>query len=134
MDCIFCKIISKELSSQIVYEDDATVAFLDIHPINPGHTLVIPKVHTENLLDTSVETLHAMMTTTQKVAKGVLTATGATGFNFGVNNGSVAGQVVFHLHFHIMPRFPGDGFELWHGKSYGEGEAEMFASKIREAL
>ena len=133
-DCIFCKIISGEIPAQRVYENEKSLAFLDIRPVNPGHTLVAPKKHFENLLDAPPDVLVAMMDATQKVAKAILLATGDESFNLGVNNGAVAGQVVFHLHLHIMPRHPNDGHHLWSGKEYQVGEAEKLAQKIRDSL
>lgn len=133
--CLFCKIIRKELPSYQVYEDDAVLAFLDIHPVNPGHTLVVPKDHHKHLLDTPPEKLSALMHAVQKIAPGIMKATGAEGFNLGINNGSVAGQVIFHLHFHIMPRLVDDKHQLWHGRrGYEDGEAESIAEKIKNNL
>lgn len=133
-DCIFCKVIRGELPSAKVYEDEQVVAFLDIHPVRPGHTLVVPKTHCENLIDCNPEALFAMMKITQKVAGAVVKATGAEGFNLGVNNGRVAGQVIFHLHMHIIPRNAGDGLALWGQTEYEEGQLQAVAQKIREKL
>lgn len=134
MECIFCKIIAGEIPAHKVYENDKSIAFLDIRPVNPGHTLIVPKEHYENFLDAPSEVLAAMMDATQKVAKAVLLATGDNSFNLGVNNGVVAGQVVFHLHLHIMPRHLDDGHHLWHGREYQAGEAEKLAQKIKEQI
>ena len=131
-DCIFCKIIEGEIPSYKVYEDDEVLAFLDINPINPGHTLVVPKNHAKNLIEASEEDLLAAIKTIKKLAPAVMEGIGAKGFNLGVNNGSVAGQVVNHLHFHLMPRFENDGHHLWSGKPYSPGEAEIVAEKIKK--
>ena len=134
-DCVFCKIVAGELPSERVYEDEATVAFLDINPIAPGHTLVVPKAHCENLLDAPAGVLAAVVGAAQKVAPAVMKATGAEGFNFFQFNGSCAGQVVMHLHFHIIPRRPGDGVAFgWEQGKYGEGEMAALGARIREAL
>ena len=134
-ECIFCKIVSGELPSERVYEDEATVAFLDINPIAPGHTLVVPKVHCENLLDAPANVVAAVVGAAQKVAPAVMKATGAEGFNFFQFNGSCAGQVVMHLHFHIIPRRPGDGVAFgWEQGKYGEGEMAALGARIRSAL
>lgn len=133
-NCIFCKIIAGEIPAHKIYENDKSIAFLDIRPVNPGHTLIVPKAHYENLLDAPSDVLAAMMNAAQKVARAVLKATGDESFNLGVNNGAVAGQVVFHLHLHIMPRHQNDGHRLWSGKEYQAGEAEKLAQEIRDNL
>lgn len=133
-DCLFCKIIKGEVPSSKVYENENIVAFLDINPVNPGHTLVVPKEHYENFSLADEKTLHHLVEAAQKVAKAIVKALGYEGYNIGVNNGSVAGQVIFHLHVHVMPRRPDDGHKLWKGKTYGEGEMEKVAAKIREAI
>ena len=133
-DCIFCKIARKEIPASIVYEDRKTMAFLDIHPVNPGHTLVIPKEHAPTLLEASHGAVHAVMDTVQKITPAILAGVSAPGFNLGVNTGSVAGQVVPHYHLHIMPRFEGDGRDLWHGAETVPGELEAVAETIRKQL
>lgn len=132
MDCLFCKIIKGELPCQKVYEDEHIFAFLDIHPVNPGHTLVVPKEHCENILDASPEILFHLISAVKKIAAAALQAVDSQGFNLGVNNGTIAGQVVGHLHFHIMPRFQGDKKQLWTGSDYKEGEAEKIAREIEK--
>lgn len=132
--CLFCKIIAGEIPAHKIYEDEEVFAFLDIHPINPGHTLVVPKAHYANLVDAPPELLASLIKATQKIAKAVISATGMDNFNLGVNNGSLAGQVIFHLHFHIMPRYADDHHQLWHGQDYKAGEAEEIAGKIRKLL
>lgn len=134
IDCLFCKIVTNEIPSSRVYEDDAIVAFLDIHPTQPGHVLVVPRQHSEGFHDATSETLHRLIDATQIVAKAVLLGTGAGAFNLEQNNGVVAGQVIPHLHVHIIPRFEGDGLKHWPGKSYAEGEQELMAEKIRQAI
>ncbi|MFH2136866.1 MAG: HIT family protein [Patescibacteria group bacterium] len=134
MDCVFCKIIKGELPSVKVYENHKTVAFLDINPANPGHTLVVPKEHFENLLDGGEEILKEIMLTIKKVAQGITKALDLKGFNVGQNNGAVAGQVVPHLHWHIIPRFENDGLEPWSRKEYKEGEMEEIGEKIKKEI
>lgn len=131
-DCLFCKIISGELPSQKVYEDADTYAFLDIHPINFGHTLVVPKRHAENIHDIPSKDFCALMETARKLSGVIKEATGAEGINIGINNGSVAGQIIFHLHVHIIPRLPDDGHRHWHGKDYPGDEIKVTAAKIRQ--
>lgn len=134
MDCIFCKIIKGELPSSKVYEDEHVIAFLDIHPVRPGHTLVVPKVHCSNMLDCDDEVFAHMMKATQKVARAVSAATGAEGFNLGINNGKAAGQIIFHLHLHVIPRSSDDGLRLWGSQEYQEGQMQSIAEKIRALI
>lgn len=131
-DCIFCKIIRGEIPATKVYENDEIIAFLDIMPVNPGHTLVISKEHYENLLSTPEDILCEMISKAKLIAKAVVSGMGAGGFNLGVNNGKVAGQIVPHIHFHIMPRYPEDGRVLWLGKKSDPKELEKIAQKIKE--
>ncbi|HEY4511007.1 MAG TPA: HIT family protein [Candidatus Paceibacterota bacterium] len=133
-ECLFCKIIRGEIPSEKIYEDGDTFVFLDIHPNNPGHTLVIPKKHSENLYDIDDHSLAAVMRTVQKVARAIKTAVEADGINIAMNNESAAGQVIFHPHLHVIPRFKEDGYRHWPHKSYKEGEAAGIASKIRANL
>lgn len=130
-DCIFCRIAKKTSPAQIVYENDKVVAFLDITPDAPGHTLVIPKNHFENFIDTPVEDLLEVMRVVKKIAPAIMRATGANAFNIGVNNGEAAGQIIRHMHVHIIPRKFNDGLVMWEGKSYEEGEMEEYGEKIR---
>lgn len=133
-DCIFCKIVRGDVPSQRVYEDADTFAFLDIKPNNPGHTLIVPKKHSSNLYDIDDHSLAAVMRTAQKLARAVKSAVGAHGINVTMNNEPAAGQVVFHAHVHVIPRFADDGYRHWPQKSYKEGEAETVAQKIKAAL
>ena len=121
-DCVFCAIAAGEIPSFKVYEDDLVLAYLDINPCSKGHTLVIPKAHTTGLLDTSDEMLAALLARVKKVAARLREVLSCDGFNILQNNGAAAGQSVFHIHFHIVPRYgaepiafeskPGDRQEL----------------------
>ncbi|MFA5020614.1 MAG: HIT family protein [Patescibacteria group bacterium] len=133
-DCIFCKIIKGEIPAEKVYEDDLALAFLDNTPINPGHTLIVPKQHFDNFLELPEDLMCALARVAKKIAPAVLAAVGAKDFNLGLNNGAAAGQAVNHFHWHLMPRLAGDGYELWHGRSYADGEAQLMAEKIRANL
>jgi len=104
-DCIFCAIAAGEIPSFKVYEDDLVLAYLDINPFSQGHTLVIPKTHSECLLDTDEATLAAVVARVKKVAAHLKFALPCDGFNILQNNGEAAGQTVKHLHFHIVPRY-----------------------------
>lgn len=131
MSCIFCQIIKKQLPAAQVYEDSHVLAFLDINPINPGHTLVVPKIHCENLWDAPEEVLKDLASLLPKISKAVIEGVEAQGFNIGLNHGRAAGQIIFHLHFHIIPRFSGDGLLPWGHRKYQEEEIEQVAEKIR---
>jgi len=129
-ECLFCKIIKGDISSFKIYEDEKMYAFLDIMPVNPGHTLVVPKKHYENLIDTPDEILCAIIKTIKKIVPAILQGVAAEGFNLGVNNGKNADQIINHLHFHIMPRFPNDKHQLLRQGSYEEGDAKRIQSEI----
>ncbi len=130
-DCLFCKIIKGEIPSVKVYEDENSIAFLDINPINRGHTLLIPKEHSRNIFDIKEETFKNLIPTLQKISLAVKKGTNADGINIGINNEPVAGQVVFHTHIHIIPRFEQDGLKSWQGEQYKNGEMEKVAEKIK---
>lgn len=130
--CIFCKISEGVIPSAKIYEDEEFFAFLDIKPVNPGHTLLVPKKHSANLYDTPDETLAHMAPVIKKLAMAVKKAVSADGINIGMNNDPAAGQLVFHAHFHIIPRHSEDGFKHWHSKRpYKDGEINKVAEKIK---
>ncbi len=134
-NCLFCKIIKGEIPSIKVYENDDVFSFLDIHPVNPGHTLVIPKNHFANIHDTPEEKFGTLMIGAKKIATAVKEGLRADGINIGMNNEPAAGQLVFHAHIHVIPRFASDGFQHWKGrKNYKDGEAEETAQKIQNIL
>lgn len=103
--CIFCKIINREILATVVYEDKDVIAILDVNPLSKGHTLVIPKTHYKNLLDTPSEIVENVMRVTQKIAKDYMEEYQMAGFHLVVNNNEAAYQSVDHLHFHIIPRY-----------------------------
>lgn len=109
-DCIFCKIIAGEIPCSKVYEDEHVLAFLDIGPINPGHTLVVPKKHYAHLFEVPSEEFAACAKSVQKIAAAVLKGVDAKGLNILQNNFRPAGQLVDHVHFHVIPREEGDAF------------------------
>ena len=109
MDCLFCKIAKKEIEAKIVYEDEAGMAFLDINPCQKGHLLVIPKEHYENLNEVPKGKLAALFEIVKKMTKLLEEKLGVSGFNIGWNHGKDAGQVIPHLHIHIIPRYLNDG-------------------------
>jgi histidine triad (HIT) family protein len=117
-----------------VYEDADVLAFLDIKPNNPGHTLVVPKEHDGNFRNADPARLQKLVTVAQRIGKAVCEATGAPAMNLVTNDGAEAGQVIHHLHFHVIPRHAGDGFRHWPGTPYAEGEAATVLAKITQAL
>ena len=133
-ECAFCKIVQGELPAHKVFEDPQTLAFLDLNPITPGHVLVIPKEHHEWLLDLPIQIQGPLLETVQRVARAILKATNAQGFNVGMNNGRVAGQIVFHAHFHIIPRYAGDRLTHWPGHSGDERSLKDLCEKIAAAM
>jgi len=108
MDCIFCKIIKGDIPAEKVYEDDDVVAFLDVNPRSLGHTMVIPKIHVSNFLELPDEKIEPFFKGVKIVSEMIEKALNPSGYTMGLNHGEVSGQVVDHLHFHIIPRFEGD--------------------------
>ena len=133
-DCIFCRIVSGELPSYKVYETADVLAFLDIRPVNAGHTLVIPKKHSHNIFDIAPEDWTTVAEAARRVAIAIEKGLAADGVNIAMNNREHAGQVVDHPHIHVIPRFKGDGLKLMPQRNYAEGEAEPVAEKLRTAL
>ncbi|HAM87954.1 MAG: hypothetical protein US83_C0001G0104 [Candidatus Falkowbacteria bacterium GW2011_GWC2_38_22] len=134
MDCLFCKIVNKEIPCHKVFEDDKVLAFLDIAPVNPGHVLVIPKNHYQNLEEIPEQELCSLIIIVKKIGKLIKENLGYEGYNVSENNDPVAGQVIPHIHFHIIPRKNGDGFELWKQGKYLPGEAEEVLKKINNMV
>jgi histidine triad (HIT) family protein len=132
--CIFCKIVRGEIPSFKVYEDDSTLAFLDINPVHPGHTLVIPKKHAGNIFEISASKWALVQETVRKIAIAIEKATNADGVNMLMNNREHAGQIVDHAHVHLIPRFKGDGLNKWPHKPLDMGEGVNIAEKIKAAL
>lgn len=131
-DCIFCAIAAGEIPSFKVYEDDFALAYLDINPFSRGHTLVIPKVHTEGLLDTGDEALAKIVSRVKKVAAHLRTALPCDGFNILQNNGEAAGQTVRHVHFHIVPRYGAEPISFENHKGDMD-ELKALADRLRMA-
>lgn len=131
---LFERIITRDLPSEIVYEDEHTLAFLDINPVNPGHTLIIPKKRSTNLYDIESESWAHVMETARILAPKIKEAMNADGINIMMNNDTAAGQMVFHSHVHIVPRFENDGFKHWPGTPYREGEMGEVGTQIRRSL
>lgn len=132
--CLFCKIVAREIPSEKVFEDDFAYAFLDIHPVNRGHTLVVPKRHTRDLYDITTKEFGALMERVHLLAPKIKEVVAADGINIGMNNEGAAGQLIFHTHIHIIPRFTDDGFRHWHGTPYKEDELAETAESLRRAI
>jgi len=132
--CLFCNILKKTIPTDFVYEDEHIAAFLDIRPTKKGHTLVIPKKHSNTFLETDSEVLSHIVRGVQKVAHAAVQAVDAEGCNITINNGEAAGQIIFHLHWHIIPRTSDDGLVHWPHENYQDGEAKIIAEKMRELL
>lgn len=134
-NCIFCKIVAGTIPCFKLYEDAATLAFLDINPVAPGHALVIPKNHAANLFDSLEVDLAAAMATARRVAIAINKTLQPAGLNLLQANGPSAGQSVFHLHLHIIPRAPGDELKMnWPLKPGDKAELAQLADRIRAAL
>jgi histidine triad (HIT) family protein len=132
---IFTKIINREIPADIVYEDDTVLAFLDIQPINIGHTLIIPKVPFVNIFDGDAETLGYMMQVAQKIGIAMTEVKLAEGVNIVMNNGHIAGQEVFHAHLHVIPRHENDKvFIKPRHVDYSEGQMAKTATKLSTIL
>ena len=134
-DCLFCKIAAGQIPVVKIYEDDVVLAFLDIGLISDGHTLVIPKEHYEKVHQCPSELLAQVYARMGKIAQAVSSAMKADGYNILCNNGRAAGQLIDHLHFHIVPRKLNDGvFNRWPSYKYQEGKIEQIAAQIRSNL
>ena len=131
---VFAKILRGELPCHKVYEDEATLAFMDIMPRADGHVLVIPKNGARNILDISVQDLQATIATVQKVARAVKQAMQADGLTIQQFNEQAGGQIVFHLHFHVLPRWEGVRLRPHTGEMAPAETLATYASRIREAL
>jgi len=133
-DNVFAKILRGELPSHKLYEDEATFAFMDIMPRGDGHCLVIPKKPARNILDADAESLAAVIATTQKLARAAVKAFSADGVTVQQFNEPAGGQVVFHLHVHVIPRFEGVALKPHTGQMEDQAVLAANAEKIRAAL
>jgi len=130
-DCIFCKIVRGEIPSSPVLETDAVLAFLDINPVSKGHTLVIPKVHYATFTEMPAAVLAQLGEALQQIGSAATSQLSSAGFNILLNNGSAAGQLIDHAHFHLIPRNHADGVMDWpEVRPYAEGEMERIRQKL----
>ncbi|XES78493.1 MAG: HIT family protein [Candidatus Bathyarchaeia archaeon] len=134
-NCIFCKIVQKQSPSSVVYEDPQVLAFMDIRPVSEGHTLIIPKTHHESIFDTPDDLLAQTHKVTKKIAAAVKTAVKADGISIIQQNGAAAGQEVFHLHVHVIPRFEGRKMPRFEELGIADRETlDALAEKIKPYL
>lgn len=134
-DCVFCKIAAGEIPSHNVLEIESALAFLDIGPLSDGHLLVIPRDHYERLEDMPAAAVGEICRLLPRLGQALVQVTKAAGYNVLQNNGRVAGQVVPHVHFHLIARSEGDGLGYrWHPKSYPQGRGEELRQQLRAAL
>lgn len=134
-DCIFCKIAAKQVPASIVFEDEQTVAFMDLGQVNPGHVLVATKAHIENVFGLDDGSASAVFRTTAKIARASRAAFGAPGMTLFQANGKASLQSVFHFHIHVLPRWEDDGMRLaWPAKNPSRETLQGYGEKIRGAL
>ena len=133
-DCIFCNIVSGKASAVKVFEDENSLAFLDIHPLNPGHTLVIPKKHYPSMVEMPTDEVGRIFTSVAKVMRGVRKAAKADGINIGQSNGRAASQEVFHMHVHIIPRHNHEMPGFPERKIASEADLQQIGNQIKSAI
>ena len=129
-NCIFCKIIRGELPCYKIYEDEKVLAFLDLHPLSQGHTLVIPKKHAQDIFEIEPEELKQLILVVQKLSRIIMEKLGAQGINILQRNKTGAGQEVSHMHFHIVPRFDGDSVALPPESGYKEEDIKNIHERL----
>ena len=129
-NCIFCKIVERQISAEILFENDLVLALMDISPVNPGHALVIPREHSRDLLEIDPEDLAAVARAGQRLAKRMPQALGAQGVNLINSCGAAAYQTVFHFHLHVIPRYANDTMSL----PWTPGDGGDVTDEIAEAL
>jgi len=130
MDCIFCKIIKGEIPCYKIYEDDNVISFLDINPVTKGHLLVIPKKHITRFKDLNDNTCISLFNAIKKILEKIENNI-SKHYNISINQGKFAGQIVDHLHIHIIPRYENDGLEMWEGKQLKDIEVNELLNKLR---
>ncbi len=134
MDCLFCNIINKKQDAHVIFEDDSHIAIMDKYPIQKGHSLVIPKSHHEKIIDMTNDEVGELFSRVPTVARGIIVATGADGFNLGQNNGRSANQIIPHVHVHIIPRYQKVG-NLWTRRMIAtDDDLKELAKKIQNAI
>ncbi len=133
--CLFCEIAAGRLEASMIWRDESVMAFLSIGPRNVGHVLVVPVQHAEGILDLPPATAHHMMDVAQKIVRAIKqTDLPAEGFNLKLNSGAAAGQTVFHVHLHVIPRFAAEPPEPPPGTRVAKAQLDPIADKIRAKL
>ncbi len=133
-NCVFCKIVSGEAPSHVIYEDGEYIAFLDKFPFSKGHALVCPRKHGETIWDMDEGEIGGLFRTAARVSKALVAATGADGFRLVQNNGEAANQVVAHVHVHVIPVKMEDRGRFMDRKTFSDGEMESLATRVREII
>lgn len=134
-ECIFCKLVAGQIPSAKVFEDELTLAFMDLGQVNPGHVLVATKRHAATLFDTTEDEAAAVMRTAWRLAGAIQSAFAPQGLNLFQANGQVAAQTVNHFHLHVLPRQSGDGLKLiWPRPEPGHEALQRYAERLRAAL
>ena len=134
-DCIFCKIAAGEIPSATIYEDELFKVILDLGPAAKGHALILPKNHFDDLLTVDEETGSKALLLASRVARAIKKAFGCDGVNILQNNGKAAGQTVFHLHFHVIPRYENDGIAIeWNPGKVSADELAIIADEIKSCM
>lgn len=131
---IFAQIANREIPADIIWEDDMFIAFLDVLPIQPGHTIVAPKRQVAALEDLTKEELSGLLVVAQKIGAAMLKGLDVKGYSIFLDNKDAANQHIPHAHFHIVPRADGDGLGRWPQTAYDEGIADQYAAKIKQAI
>ena len=134
-DCVFCRIMAKQIPATVVHEDEATLAFMDLGQVNPGHVLVACKAHVENIYGLADAQAAAVFRSAARVARAIRAAFNPPGLSVYQANGKPAGQTVFHFHMHVLPRHDADGMQLvWPVKNPPREKLEAYAAQIRAQL
>jgi histidine triad (HIT) family protein len=134
-ECVFCRIVARQIPATVVHEDEHTLAFMDLGQVNPGHVLVVAKAHVENLFGLEARQAAGVSAAMLRVARAIRDAFTPHGLSVYQANGKAAGQTVFHFHVHLIPRYDGDGMALsWPVKNPPREKLEEYAAKIRSSL
>ena len=134
-DCIFCSILLGKIPAEKLYENEHVIAVLDINPIHYGHALIIPKTHCKDFLDLPDTCYHSLLQAANVVAKALVKGLNLEGFNLFSNNGTIAGQSVFHFHLHVTPRYANDNIRfVLKLKQYSDGEMKRYGGIIRQFI
>ncbi len=134
-ECLFCNIVARSVPAEVLYEDEHTVAILDIHPIHYGHTLILPRVHCKDFLELPEECYRSVLGTAKIVTQAINHVLKPDGYNLFSNNGPTAGQSVFHFHLHITPRYRDDNIRFVLSlKNYSDGDLHRYGELLRSSI